>query len=73
MANKLPRDVSSIATEATVFYFESTGSSGSSVSAPSVQTGASDSAIVPGEDSLSESNVHPWAPEFGSRCPVEMG
>lgn len=46
-------------------------SSGMSEVVPSMQSGAQDSPMVPGETAPSESNVPPWAAEFGSRHRIE--
>jgi len=40
---------------------------------PSMQTGASDPPVVPGETVVSESNIHPGKSKSGSRRPVETG
>ncbi len=41
--------------------------------APPVQAGAPDPCVVPGRTPLAESSLHPWAPQCGSRHPVEAG
>ncbi|MCJ8738081.1 hypothetical protein PDJAM_G00031590 [Pangasius djambal] len=46
---------------------------GRSAFAPPLQAGAPDPCVVPGETSLSESSVHPWSSQYGSRRPVEAG
>lgn len=38
---------------------------------PSLQTGTSDPLVVPWKIPLSESTLHPWAPECGGRYLVE--
>ncbi len=40
---------------------------------PPVQAGAPDPCVVPGRTPLAESSLHPWAPQCGSRHPVEAG
>ncbi len=44
----------------------------SAVAAP-VQAGAPDPCVVPGQTPLTESSLHPWASQCGSRHPVETG
>ncbi len=38
-----------------------------------IQTGAPDPSVGPGKTPLHESSLHSWAPQSGSRHPVETG
>ncbi len=40
---------------------------------PPVQAGAPDPCVVPGQTPLTESSLHPWVSQCGSRHPVETG
>ncbi len=46
---------------------------GRSAFAPLVQAGAPAPCVVPGQTSLTESSAYSWAPQYGSRHPVETG
>ncbi len=46
---------------------------GGSALAPPLQAGVPEHSVGPGEIALPEGSVHPWAPQSGSRHPVEAG